>query len=364
MTRTVVTSGLLDDEPTVALQHGASLLVVALRGATILRWVVDLGDGLVDLLDGYRDADELRSQDGIRNGIMAPFCDRVAGAAYVFDGQEHDLLPGSTARLVYHGLVRSMPFTLDLLDTDDGLAATFRCHGLSEVPHPGYPFPVDVDVTYRLGPASLGVQIDGHNRGTVPAPFASGWHPYFRLPGATTVDELELRVASRTRIETDAALIPLPGQDAYAAIGPDQAQWQPIGDAVLDVGYLADGPAILRSPSSGVERRRADAHTGLRSGPRVHRRHDRARPSSSGRRRTGRVVDGRVQPPRLRGSHPSGTGRPSDVRCHGDGDPHSVGRFRRLTVDARPGARTGADDDSAICVLRAPWRPAPRPGPR
>jgi aldose 1-epimerase len=253
MTRTVVTSGLLDDEPTVALQHGASLLVVALRGATILRWVVDLGDGLVDLLDGYRDADELRSQDGIRNGIMAPFCDRVAGAAYVFDGQEHDLLPGSTARLVYHGLVRSMPFTLDLLDTDDGLAATFRCHGLSEVPHPGYPFPVDVDVTYRLGPASLGVQIDGHNRGTVPAPFASGWHPYFRLPGATTVDELELRVASRTRIETDAALIPLPGQDAYAAIGPDQAQWQPIGDAVLDVGYLADGPAILRSPSSGVE---------------------------------------------------------------------------------------------------------------
>jgi aldose 1-epimerase len=254
MTRTVVTSGLLDDEPTVALQHGASLLVVALRGATILRWVVDLGDGLVDLLDGYRDADELRSQDGIRNGIMAPFCDRVAGAAYVFDGQEHDLLPGSTARLVYHGLVRSMPFTLDLLDTDDdGLAATFSCHGLSAVPQPGYPFPVDVDVTYRLGPASLGVQIDGHNRGTVPAPFASGWHPYFRLPGATTVDELELRVASRTRIETDAALIPLPGQDAYAAIGPDQAQWQPIGDAVLDVGYLADGPAILRSPSSGVE---------------------------------------------------------------------------------------------------------------
>jgi len=254
MTRTVVTSGLLDDEPTVALQHGTSLLVVALRGATILRWVVDLGDGPVDLLDGYRDGDELRSQDGIRNGIMAPFGDRVAGAAYVFDEQEHDLLPGSTARLVYHGLVRSMPFTLDLLDTDDdGLAATFRCHGLSEVPHPGYPFPVDVDVTYRLGPASLGVQIDGHNRGTVPAPFATGWHPYFRLPGATTVDELELRVASRTRIETDAALIPLPGQDAYAAIGPDQARWEPIGDAVLDVGYLADGPAILRSPSSGVE---------------------------------------------------------------------------------------------------------------
>ena len=54
MTRTVVTSGWLDDEPTVALQHGTSLLVVALRGATILRWVVDLGDGPVDLGDVHR----------------------------------------------------------------------------------------------------------------------------------------------------------------------------------------------------------------------------------------------------------------------------------------------------------------------
>ena len=254
MTRTVVTSGWLDDEPTVALQHGTSLLVVALRGATILRWVVDLGDGPVDLLDGYRDADELRSQDGIRNGIMAPFCDRIEGAAYVFDGQEHDLLPGGASRLVYHGLVRSMPFTLDdLAADDDGLAATFRCHGLTEVPQPGYPFPVDVDVTYRLGPDSLGVQIDGHNTGTVPAPFASGWHPYFRLPGAATVDELELRVAATTRVETDAALIPLPGPAAYAAIDPDAARWRPVGAAVLDVGYLAGGSAVVRSPSSGVE---------------------------------------------------------------------------------------------------------------
>ncbi|HEX5331840.1 MAG TPA: aldose 1-epimerase [Cellulomonas sp.] len=254
MTQPVVTSGWFGDEPTVSLRHGTSLLVVALRGATILRWVLDLGDGPVDLLDGYRDADELRSQDGIRNGIMAPFCDRVAGAAYVFDGQDHDLLPGSTSRLVYHGLVRSMPFTLDLVDADDdGLAATFRCHGLTEAPQPGYPFPVDVDVTYRLGPASLGVQIDGHNTGTVPAPFASGWHPYFRLPGAATVDELELRVAATTRVETDADLIPLPGPDAYAAVAPDEARWRPVGDAVLDVGYLAGGPAVVRSPSSGVE---------------------------------------------------------------------------------------------------------------
>lgn len=254
MTRSGVTSGLLDDEPTVTLQHGGSTLVVALRGATILRWLVDLGDGPVDLLDGYQNAAELRSQDGIRNGIMAPFCDRIADAVYVFDGQEYDLLPGQTTRLVFHGMVRSMPFTLEVAETgDDGLAATFRCRGLSEAPQTGYPFPVDVDVTYRLGATSLGVEISGHNRGTIPAPFAGGWHPYFRLPGAASVDELELAVTATTRIETDAALIPYPGQEAYSAVGPVETRWEPIGEAVLDVGYLAGGTATLRSPTSGVE---------------------------------------------------------------------------------------------------------------
>lgn len=248
----------LDDEPTVILRHRTSTAVVALRGATVLSWVADLGGELIDLVDGYRTADELRSQSGVRNGIMAPFCDRVADARYIFDGSAFDLLPGQSSRLIYHGLVRSMPFALGVVDEDDdGLEATFECRGLSNEPHPGYPFAVDVSVTYRLGAASLGVEITGHNRGTVSAPFASGWHPYFRLSEAATVDGLDLHVPSTVRVETDAALIPHQGQCAHVTIGPDEARWEPIGDAVLDVGYVAGGiggePTVLRDRASGLQ---------------------------------------------------------------------------------------------------------------
>lgn len=250
-----VTSGWFEDEPTVVLRYGSSVLEVALFGATVLRWMADLGEGPVDLLDGYRDADELRSQDGVRNGVMAPFCDRIADARYSFDNTAYDLLPGESHRLVYHGMVRLMPFALGgVTDGEDGVEATFVCHGLVTEPYPGYPFPVEVQVAYRLTAASLSITITGLNHGTAAAPFAAGWHPYVRLPRTTTITGLDLRVPSTVQVETDAGLIPYPGDQAYSSIGPDVARWDPIGDAVLDVGFLAGSePAVLRDPTTGVQ---------------------------------------------------------------------------------------------------------------
>ncbi|RYV51512.1 aldose 1-epimerase [Pengzhenrongella frigida] len=258
MTGQRVTPGMFGDEPTVVLELATARLEVALRGATVLRWVVDLGDGPVDLLDGYRTAEELRSQAGIRNGIMAPFCDRVTDARYTFDGVEHDLRPGQADRLVYHGLVRSMPFVLGAVTQDaDAVAATFGCQGLVTSPQPGYPFAIEVEVTYRLGTASLAVEIAGHNRGSGSAPFAAGWHPYFRFPGADTIAGLDLQISSDVRVETDPGLIPLPGAGAYTGIEPGAARWEPIGEAVLDVGYVAGGrhaePTVLRDSASGLQ---------------------------------------------------------------------------------------------------------------
>lgn len=252
-----VTPGALQDEPTLVLRHGGATAEVALLGATVLRWVVDLGDGPSDLLDGYRTADELRGQDGIRNAVMAPYCDRVSDARYTFDGIEHDLAPGSADRLVYHGSIRSTPFTLAAVrEHEDALVVTLRCDGLVTSPPAGYPFAVDVEVTYRLGATCLGIEIAAHNVGPVAAPFACGWHPYLRLPGATTIADLELEVPADTRVETDLDLIPLPGPAAYAPLAR-RPRWSPLGDVVLDVSYVAQAhprsPSVLRDPTSGVQ---------------------------------------------------------------------------------------------------------------
>ncbi|MBB2922788.1 aldose 1-epimerase [Cellulomonas cellasea] len=241
---------------TEVLRAGDAELHVALLGATPLRWLVPHGDAPWDLLDGYRDDAELADQNGVRNGIMAPFCNRVADARYTFDGVEHDLAPGATDRTVYHGLVRTLPFEVvertDAGTQEAGVHASLRlrCTGLAGSAAVGYPFSVVVEVTYTLGPRTLAVEITGHNVGDVAAPYASGWHPYFRLPGTARVDDLDLDVPASVAVRTDDALLPLAGADAFADV--DAPAWHPLGDAVLDAAFGGLDPAlptVVRDPA-------------------------------------------------------------------------------------------------------------------
>src|SRR5437870_12779955 len=90
----------------VALSNDTTLALFAIRGGTLLRWRTSRRGPAVDLVDGYRDIAELDAQDGVRNGVMAPFQNRIAGGRYEYGGDWHDLLPGSEDRLVYHGFLR------------------------------------------------------------------------------------------------------------------------------------------------------------------------------------------------------------------------------------------------------------------
>lgn len=241
----------------VVLRAGGARLEVALLGATVLRWLVPHDEVLVDLVDGYRDAEEMRSQDGVRNGVMAPFCNRVSDARYVFDGVQHDLLPGSADRTIYHGLVRTEPFSLVRLDqAEDVAVAVLRCAALERGAAPGYPFEVVVGVEYRLSPTALDVTITGTNVGDRAAPFASGWHPYFRLPGADVIDRLHLDVPSTVAVQTDDHLLPLPAARAFVA--QDGARWRPIGGAVVDAAFgglersVGRASTTLSDPDTGA----------------------------------------------------------------------------------------------------------------
>ena len=196
----------------------------------------------------------------MRSGVLAPFSNRIRGARYPFDGRDHDLMPGvpEADRLVYHGFLRLLDCKVVAVDTG-GTTASVRLATTAIRPgvFPGYPFAVDLEVGYTLTAGGLTVGIAGHNVGERPAPYGSGWHPYFRL-GAGPVDRLELHVPARTTIRTDDALVPLPGGDAYAGEEPPYRTPRLLGDAVLDVAYAdlepdADGIArtVLRDPDTG-----------------------------------------------------------------------------------------------------------------
>jgi aldose 1-epimerase len=243
--------------------------VIARRGATLLRWDPAIGaegpsdDGFVD---GYLDEDELLAQAGVRSGVMAPFSNRIRNGVYTFGGERHDLLPGvpGPERLVYHGFLRLLD--CDVVDTevtDSDIRLRLATQQIRPGAFAGYPFAIDLDVEYVLSTNGLRLEVTGRNVGEQPAPYACGWHPYFRL-GTRDVDPLELHVPARTAIRTDESLIPLAGAGAFLPVAdedrPTFATPRAVGDAVIDAAFtdlVPDPDGIvrtrLRDPRSGLE---------------------------------------------------------------------------------------------------------------
>lgn len=268
-TSTVATvqDGELDGgERTWVLTHpDGARLVVAETGATLLSWQVPgPGGSLVDLVDGYRDAAELAAQDGYRGAVLVPWSNRVRDAKYTFAGVQHDLAAregGGAAREALHGLLTTVRWTRSRSDVRDSALALRLETRITPDTNPGYPFTLDVTATYSLGVGSegdarLGLVLEATNSGTEAAPVTLGWHPYLRLPGHPTIDDLELVVPARSRVLTDAALIPLAGEQAFSGVAAPVRLT--LGGQVLDDSYTHLVPdddgvvaTVLRSPRTG-----------------------------------------------------------------------------------------------------------------
>ena len=219
----LIEHGHLGSEPVVIASSpdGDTRVILARRGATLLRWEVNRRGAAFDLTDGYRDEAELLAQDGVRNGVLAPFPNRVADARYRFAGVEYDLLPDQepgrcAPRLSYHGFVRELPFDLaEAVVSADCARLTFATR-VQSGRHCGYPFRLEFAVTYIVTANEITVTTRATNQSASVVPYAAGWHPYFRLPG--TVDDWTLEIPARTIIRTDDALIPLDGAAAYQSL--------------------------------------------------------------------------------------------------------------------------------------------------
>jgi aldose 1-epimerase len=223
-----------------------AIAVVALRGATLLTWRVGRGGDDIDLLDGYISDGEFATEDGMRSAIMAPFTNRVSRNRYSFEA--HDLMldagPGADpAQPVMHGLVRQVDFQVTGIRHDAGAVIVELTTGaLRPEAFAGYPFTVDVAVTYTITPDTIEVRISGTNSGVAAAPFSCGWHPYFRI-GDVPLSRLRLCVPARARVVTGPDLIPLDGADAYATLEDSGDRFdfrlpRAIGDLELDTCFL------------------------------------------------------------------------------------------------------------------------------
>lgn len=243
--------------PAIELRDEASgaLAVFARRGATLLDWRVFDGSDAVALTDGYQSAAELADQNGVRNGLLAPFCNRIAAGRYVFDGLQHDLLPGVPAdqRLIYHGFLRELDLALtDVVEAPAQASIQFAT-AIHADHFPGYPFALKLQVRIDFTPRSLALTITASNLGEHAAPYVAGWHPYFRLVDAP-IERLTLEVPGARCVVTDLRLLPLAGAAAWAPIDagvlPDFRRPRAIGAATIDgcyAGATPDADGLIRS---------------------------------------------------------------------------------------------------------------------
>lgn len=247
------------------VQRERSVRIVS-RGAVVTQIEVRHGGQAFQLADGHRDLAEVEKRPGSRFAVMAPFANRIADARYVFDGETFDLTPGASPdqRESRHGYLRDANFTLTHLEADANAAhAQFLNQDIRPGVHPGYPFAIDVSISYTLDEAGLTLSARMRNVGDRAAPCFFGWHPYFRVSDGA-VDGWELQIPASLLIRTDQDFIPLPGDAAYVPVQDeptmDFRQWRTIGALELNHGYAglhaeSDGRARtrLRDPASGLQ---------------------------------------------------------------------------------------------------------------
>jgi aldose 1-epimerase len=169
--------------------------------------VTELGAGLRELLfadqpviAGYQ-PDEL--PPGGAGMLLTPWPNRIDGGRYVFCGTQYQLALTEPAHgNAIHGLTRWAAWAPV---RHDASAVVLRAapHGQQ-----GYPFCLQIDAEYRLeADTGLHVAITAANRGSRPAPYGTGSHPYLTA-GTPTVDGCELALPAASWLPTDDRGIP------------------------------------------------------------------------------------------------------------------------------------------------------------
>src|SRR5690606_18895152 len=133
-----------------------------------------------------------RSDTGFRGIPLFPFPNRLAQGRYELDGKTYQLPINEPGRgNALHGFLFQLePEVRHLEQSEKSAQATLTYRYPGDID--GYPFPGEVNITYKLLAGSLEIVMDIHNTGKHTMPVGFGWHPYYQLD--SNVDEMLMRL--------------------------------------------------------------------------------------------------------------------------------------------------------------------------
>ena len=220
------------------ISHGAWRATITEVGATLRV----LEHGARPLIRSF---DVSKQASGGQGQVLLPWPNRVGDGAWHWRGHDLQLPLSEPARHnASHGLLRWVPWQLTTPAPYE-VRADVRLR-----PQPGYPFALDVRITYSLGEGGLRVHTYVTNVGAEAAPYGHGMHPYLLASPNGRVDDWELTVPAATRLYVDERGLPT-GDSPVEGTDVDFRDGRRIGDTVLDtpmtdLGREADGLARVR----------------------------------------------------------------------------------------------------------------------
>ena len=232
----------MTDDTEIELSSGPWSAVVTTLGAS-LRGLSREG---LPVVTGYRGA---VNKQGGQGDVLIPFPGRVAGGRYRWDGTDYQLpITDKEGPNAIHGFVRKVDWSIDSRSAG-GVTFALRFAGAE-----GYPFPLQLRVTYGLGAAGLSVDASITNAGVKDAPVAMGFHPYFTVGSAiVNGDMLTLPFSDVLEFER---LIPTGKVFDVTAAGLDFREKRAIAQTVFNHCFCAptrdaDGLARVRLDGAG-----------------------------------------------------------------------------------------------------------------
>ncbi len=287
---------------------------------------------------------------GGRGQVLTPWPNRLGDGRFDWAGREwQTALTEPEQHNAIHGLARWANWTV-ADEAADSARLTYRLY-----PQPGWPWILDLAVTYSLSAAGLEVRTEAINLpgGAGPCPFGAGWHPYLAAFGGL-VDDAVLTVPAATHLRDGrpgAAGGPAPGRGERRGLSAPAAASAPPTSTPLIPTWLVT-PRVGPSWSWPRPAGRAGHPPGRPAG------HPPGHPPVDGRRLhpldglLGRhLVRARPAPARsgggahdLRPGHVAQRRWPSGARRRGD----VRGRGRGLAAFARPVNFARSDGPTAL----------------
>ncbi len=178
--------------------------------------------------------------------LLAPWSNRIADAAFAFDGRDHVLRPNFPDGTAIHGDVRDRPWRI----TDRTPVSARLVFDSREHARVNFPWAFACVARYEVTPDAFAVALSVTNLSDVPIPAGCGLHPYFARRVFTEGDDVQLRAPVGGRYPCDRQIPTGPHRDdatceRLRAGGPPET-------GLDDCFGAMEGRAEITWPASGV----------------------------------------------------------------------------------------------------------------